>query len=100
LSTAASMSVPCLVKIFIAQYLTPRYFPGNDIVMLLIVFIGIQLIGAVTTYLSIYYLQYLAFKVIQQLRIDAFKRISRLGMKFFDATPSGSIVSRLTNDTE
>ncbi|URY19313.1 ABC transporter ATP-binding protein/permease [Staphylococcus pseudintermedius] len=100
LSTAASMSVPYLVKIFIDQYLTPRYFPGNDIVMLLIVFVGIQLIGAVTTYLSIYYLQYLAFKVIQQLRIDAFKRISRLGMKFFDATPSGSIVSRLTNDTE
>ncbi|ARJ50587.1 ABC transporter ATP-binding protein [Staphylococcus lutrae] len=100
LSTLSSMSVPYLVKVFIDQYLTPRHFPSHDLIVLLSVFIGIQLFGAVTTYLSIYYLQYLAFKVIQQLRIDAFHRISRLGMKFFDATPSGSIVSRLTNDTE
>lgn len=99
-STMASMSVPYLVKMFIDQYLTPQHFPRNEITILLVVFVAVELIGAVTTYLSIYYLQYLAFKVIQQLRIDAFHNISQLGMKFFDETPSGSIVSRLTNDTE
>ncbi|WP_349771824.1 ABC transporter ATP-binding protein [Staphylococcus canis] len=100
ISTAANMSVPYLVKVFIDQYLTVNHFPKRDLTFLLIIFIGVEVIGAITTYLSIYYLQYLAFKVIQQLRIEAFHRISRLGMRFYDQTPSGSIVSRLTNDTE
>ncbi|MFP3361858.1 ABC transporter transmembrane domain-containing protein, partial [Planococcus sp. SIMBA_143] len=42
----------------------------------------------------------LAFKVIQQLRIDAFDKIGRLGMRYFDKVPGGSVVSRITNDTE
>ena len=44
--------------------------------------------------------QYLSFKVIQQLRIDAFNKLGKLGMRYFDKVPGGSIVSRLTNDTE
>ncbi|MFO3701963.1 ABC transporter ATP-binding protein [Staphylococcus felis] len=100
ISTVANMAVPYIVKVFIDQYLTVNHFPKRDISLLLVAFIGIEIIGAVTTYFSIYYLEYLAFKVIQQLRIEAFHKISRLGMRFYDQTPSGSIVSRLTNDTE
>ncbi|REI18036.1 ABC transporter ATP-binding protein [Staphylococcus felis] len=100
ISTVANMAVPYIVKVFIDQYLTVSHFPKRDISLLLAAFIGIEIIGAVTTYFSIYYLEYLAFKVIQQLRIEAFHKISRLGMRFYDQTPSGSIVSRLTNDTE
>lgn len=100
ISTVANMAVPYIVKVFIDQYLTVSHFPKRDISLLLVAFIGIEIIGAITTYFSIYYLEYLAFKVIQQLRIEAFHKISRLGMRFYDQTPSGSIVSRLTNDTE
>ncbi|REH94444.1 ABC transporter ATP-binding protein [Staphylococcus felis] len=100
ISTVANMAVPYIVKVFIDQYLTVNHFPKRDISLLLAAFIGIEIIGAITTYFSIYYLEYLAFKVIQQLRIEAFHKISRLGMRFYDQTPSGSIVSRLTNDTE
>ncbi|UEX91114.1 ABC transporter ATP-binding protein/permease [Staphylococcus ratti] len=100
LSTAGSMLVPYIVKVFIDQYLVPRHFPGNEIIMLLVLFIGVELIVALASYFSIYFLEFLALKVIQQLRIDAFRDISSLGMRFFDQTPSGSIVSRLTNDTE
>ncbi|KIX91813.1 multidrug ABC transporter ATP-binding protein [Staphylococcus microti] len=100
LSIAASMSIPYLVKVFIDAYLLNGTMSDQQVVWLFIAFIIIQIIGAVTTYLSVYFLQYLALKVIQQLRIDAFHDITRLGMAFFDETPSGSIVSRLTNDTE
>ncbi|MFR2192292.1 MAG: ABC transporter transmembrane domain-containing protein [Streptococcus sp.] len=31
---------------------------------------------------------------------DAFANMEKLGMSYFDKTPAGSIVSRLTNDTE
>lgn len=100
LTTVASMLIPYIVKVFIDRYLVPQHFPGNEIIFMLILFIFVELTVAVTGYLSVYFLEYLALKVIQQLRIDAFHDISSLGMRFFDQTPSGSIVSRLTNDTE
>ncbi|MCD8915563.1 ABC transporter ATP-binding protein/permease [Staphylococcus simulans] len=100
ISTAASVLTPYLVKVFIDDYLTPRHFPQHEITWLIVLFIGVELIGAVTTYINIYMFQNFAFKIIQQLRIDAFEKIGKLGMKYFDEVPSGSIVSRLTNDTE
>lgn len=100
LSTIASMMTPYMVKIFIDDYLTPRHFPKKTMVWLIVIFISIQLIGAITLYFSQYLFQYLAFKVIQQLRIDAFNKLGKLGMRYFDKVPGGSIVSRLTNDTE
>ncbi len=44
--------------------------------------------------------KYIALKVVQQLRIDVFSKIHRLGMRYFDQVPAGAIVSRATNDTE
>lgn len=100
LSTIASMLTPYMVKIFIDDYLTPRHFPQQSMIWLVVIFISIQVIGALTMYLSQYLFQYLAFKVIQQLRIDAFNKLGKLGMSYFDKVPGGSIVSRVTNDTE
>lgn len=100
LSTVAGMIIPYLVMVFIDDYLTPAVFPEGEITMLVAVYLLVQIIGAITTYMNIYLFQYLAFKVIQQLRIDAFNKIGKLGMKYFDKVPGGSIVSRLTNDTE
>lgn len=100
ISTAASVATPYIVKVFIDNYLTPRHFPQHEITLLIVVFLAIEIIGALTTYINIYMFQNFAFKIIQQLRIDAFDKIGELGMKYFDEVPSGSIVSRLTNDTE
>ena len=100
ISTVASMMTPYMVKIFIDDYLTPQDFPRSAMIWLIVIFLSVQIIGALTLYFSQYLFQYLAFKVIQQLRIDAFNKLGKLGMKYFDEVPSGSIVSRLTNDTE
>lgn len=100
ISTAAGVAVPYIVKVFIDDYLPPRHFPQHEIIWMIVIFIGIELIGAITTYINIYMFQNFAFKIIQQLRIDAFDKMGELGMKYFDEVPSGSIVSRLTNDTE
>src|SRR5699024_5250234 len=67
---------------------------------LILAFVLVNVLQVITTYCQIYLLQKLAFKVIQQLRIDTFEKICKLGMKYFDKVPSGSVVSRLTNDTQ
>ena len=100
ISTIASIATPYMVKVFIDDYLTPQVFPKSDITLLIVIFFVIHIVGAITTYWNVYLFQYLAFKVIQQLRIDAFNKIGKLGMRYFDKEPGGSIVSRLTNDTE
>lgn len=100
ISTVTGVATPYLVMIFIDEYLTPGVFPESDITWLIILFFLVQVIGAITTYIQIYLFQYLAFRVIQQLRIDAFRKIGKLGMSYFDKVPGGSVVSRLTNDTE
>ncbi|WP_434122149.1 ABC transporter ATP-binding protein [Salinicoccus roseus] len=100
ISTITGVATPYLVMIFIDDYLTPGIFPEADMTWLITIFVLVQLVGAAATYMQIYLFQYLAFKVIQQLRIDAFDKIGRLGMKYFDKVPGGSVVSRITNDTE
>lgn len=100
ISTLTGIATPFLVMIFIDDYLTPNVFPENEIMLLIIAFIGVTLGGVIATYFQTYFLQYLAIRVIQQIRIDAFRKIGKLGMRYFDKVPGGSVVSRLTNDTE
>lgn len=100
ISTLTGMATPYLVMIFIDDYLTQREFPDNEIMLLIIAFVGVTLGGVIATYFQTYFLQYLAIRVIQQIRIDAFRKIGKLGMRYFDRVPGGSVVSRLTNDTE
>ncbi|CAD2076419.1 ABC transporter ATP-binding protein [Phocicoccus pinnipedialis] len=100
LTTVAGVMVPYLVMIFIDNYLSPMQFPEQDISILIILFFIVEIIAVVCGYFQAYLFQVLAFKVIQQLRIDSFEKIGTLGMKYFDVVPSGSVVSRLTNDTQ
>ena len=100
ISTAMGVMTPYLVMIFIDNYLTKSHFPETEIMFLILAFVLVNVVQVITTYCQIYLLQKLAFKVIQQLRIDTFEKIGKLGMKYFDKVPSGSVVSRLTNDTQ
>lgn len=100
LTTVAGVFVPYIVMIFIDNYLTPMYFPEKDISFLIAIFFIVEIIAVISGYFQEYFFQLLAFKVIQQLRVDAFKKIGKLGMRYFDVVPSGSVVSRLTNDTQ
>ncbi|QQZ07836.1 ABC transporter ATP-binding protein [Heyndrickxia vini] len=100
LATIGDIYGPIIVKVFIDDYLTPRHFPYQALVNLAVVYILIQLVKAVIQYYQLFKFQEIAVKIIQQLRIDVFTKVQKLGMKYFDRTPAGSIVSRVTNDTE
>ncbi|GIN84585.1 ABC transporter ATP-binding protein [Heyndrickxia sporothermodurans] len=100
LATLGDIYGPILVKVFIDDYLTPKHFPYQPLLNLAILYIFIQVFKAVVSYYQLYKFQEIAVKIIQQLRIDVFSKIQSLGMRYFDKTPAGSIVSRVTNDTE
>lgn len=91
---------PILIKMFIDDYLTPGTFPTGPITGLALGYLFIQVSNVVISYFQLLKFQEAALKIIQQMRIDLFAKVQNFGMRYFDKTPAGSIVSRVTNDTE
>ncbi|MBP3952826.1 ABC transporter ATP-binding protein [Bacillus suaedae] len=100
LGTAAELIGPILVKIFIDDYLTPREFPFEPLLWLAVIYIILHVSSVFITYIQSFMFQHIALKIIQQLRIDVFSNVERQGLSFFDRTPAGALISRMTNDTE
>ncbi|MBA4537237.1 ATP-binding cassette domain-containing protein [Bacillus aquiflavi] len=100
LTTLGDIIGPILVKIFIDDYLTPRNIVFKPLFTLGAAFMAIQIANVLVSYFQLLKFQEIALKIIQQLRIDVFSKVQTLGLKYFDKTPAGAIVSRVTNDTE
>lgn len=64
------------------------------------VFLGLIFIELVFGYVKTYLLSLAGKKIIYNLRIKLFKHVQKLPLKFFDKTPVGVIVTRITNDPE
>ncbi len=100
LTTIGDIILPILVATFIDDYLQPRRLEFQPLLMLGSTYMGIQIIKSILLFFQLVKFQEIALHIIQQLRIDVFSKVQALGLKYFDNTPAGSIVSRVTNDTE
>jgi ATP-binding cassette, subfamily B, multidrug efflux pump len=100
LTTVGDVLGPIIIKVFIDDHLAPRNFDVQPIIVLAAAFLIIQVGNVIISYFQLLKFQEIALKIIQQMRIDVFSKVQELGMKYFDKTPAGSIVSRVTNDTE
>ncbi len=58
------------------------------------------LLSAGFNYVQILWLQKIAQRIIQQMRMKLFIHLQKLPVAFFDKTPVGALVSRVSNDTE
>ncbi|MGG0174943.1 ABC transporter ATP-binding protein [Gottfriedia acidiceleris] len=100
LATACEMYGPILVKRFLDDHLMKRYFPKDTIITLFSIYVAITIGKIVLSYLQLLMFQQIAFKVVQDIRMKVYEHVHSLAFSFFDKTPIGSIVSRITNDTE
>ncbi|MBT2654478.1 ABC transporter ATP-binding protein [Bacillus sp. ISL-18] len=100
LTTIGDIVLPLIVKVFIDDYLTPGKLEFHPLLILGSVYMGIQVVKAILMFFQLVKFQEIALYIIQQLRIDVFSKVQSLGLRYFDKTPAGSIVSRVTNDTE
>ncbi|GGE63144.1 ABC transporter ATP-binding protein [Priestia taiwanensis] len=99
-ATVAEMLSPIIVKIFIDDYLVPQNFEQNKLIMLVGIYFGVLCLKVIFSYFQVLVFQRIAFKIVQEIRVSVYERVQRLSLSFFDKTPIGSIVSRITNDTE
>ncbi|KJR48803.1 Lipid A export ATP-binding/permease protein MsbA [Desulfosporosinus sp. I2] len=100
LATFADVIGPILVKVFLDRHLMPRSFDSKDLMLLGGGYLGLHILSVGLHYYQLVSFNQIALKVIQQLRVDVFNHVQRLGLVVFDKTPTGALVSRITNDTE
>lgn len=100
IATVGDILGPILVSIFIDDYLRPKNIVFEPLLILGASYMGIQIINVLVSYFQLLKFQEIALKIIQAMRVDVFAKVQSLGLRYFDKTPAGSIVSRVTNDTE
>lgn len=89
---------PYLTKIAVDNDIANSDYHGLLIISLLL--LAILLFQSVIQYFLTYFMQYLGQKIIYDLRSQLFTHIQKLSLKFFDKTPIGRLVTRVTNDIE
>ena len=96
-TTVIKSVIPLVASHFIDQYL------GNlsqFAVTVLIAYYGLYILQTLIQYIGNLLFARVSYSIVRDIRKDASANMEKLGMSYFDKTPSGSIVSRLTNDTE
>lgn len=89
--------IPLVASHFIDQYLSNL---NQLAVTVLLVYYGLYILQTVVQYVGNLLFARVSYSIVRDIRRDAFANMEKLGMSYFDKTPAGSIVSRLTNDTE
>lgn len=89
---------PYLTKIAIDKYIAHSNYHGLLLISLML--FGSLILQAFIQYFLTYYTQYLGQKTILDLRTQIFTHTQKLALRFFDKTPIGRIVTRVTNDIE
>ncbi|MBF6977112.1 ABC transporter ATP-binding protein [Streptococcus macedonicus] len=97
LTTVVRSVIPLIASYFIDHFLTDM----NQTAMLILVgYYLMYILQTIIQYLGNFYFARVSYSIVRDIRRDAFANMEKLGMAYFDQTPAGSIVSRLTNDTE
>jgi len=81
------------VQLFRQQDIDALYQIGGFFFLLLI-------FGFILNYIQFYLLQYTGQHIIFKIRQDVFSHVQTLSLSFFDKSPVGRLVTRVTNDTE
>ncbi len=98
LTTLVTTALPLLARYFIDQFIGRNQAWAG--LPLLALYYGLFFLRVLFTFLGKYFFARVAQSVVRDLRQESFANIQRLQMAYFDKTPAGAIVSRLTNDTQ
>ena len=96
-TTVIKSVIPLVASHFIDQYLNNL---NQLAVTVLLVYYGLYILQTIVQYVGNLFFARVSYSIVRDIRRDAFANMEKLGMSYFDKTPAGSIVSRLTNDTE
>lgn len=100
IATGLDVLGPWLVKYYIDTHLVPRDFDPAPLGLLLLLYVGSQLLAALGRYLQTLWFARIALDAVHELRRRVFRHVMGLPQHVHDATPTGEMVARVTNDTD
>ncbi len=89
---------PLLTKIAIDSSIANKNY--HELILIAAGLITALIIQSVMQYFLTYYTSLMGQKIIYDLRNKIFAHIQKLALRFFDKTPIGRIVTRVTNDVD
>jgi len=98
-----------LAGIYLASYESLRKLPLKDLItlrgkdikgidILAVIFIAVLILRFATSFAQVYILQLTGQRIMYDMRLDIYKHLLRLPVRFFDKNPVGRLVTRATND--
>lgn len=91
---------PRVIQTFIDNYLSVGKATQSTALMFGAIYLGLTILKAIVTFFELYLFNLASEKTVQNVRNELFAKVHSLGMRFFDNTSTGWIVTRVTNDTE
>jgi len=93
-------AAPRIIAYYMTTYLQQRDNVTMQVMISFAVLVAvIRISQAVADALNAYYFTVAAEYALEDIRIQVFRKLHTLGMRFFDQVPAGSLVTRVNNDT-
>ncbi|MFL2060081.1 ABC transporter ATP-binding protein [Marinilactibacillus psychrotolerans] len=92
--------LPRIIQVFIDDHITPGDATLRIILFFAALHFGVTLIRMIVWYFELYIFNMASEKTVKNIRESLYTKLHSLGMRFFDQTSTGWIITRATNDTE
>ncbi|MCC5889600.1 MAG: ABC transporter ATP-binding protein [Alkalibacterium sp.] len=93
-------ALPRIIQIFIDDHLAAGAVALQTILFFAGLHLSVTILRMTVWYFELYIFNMASEKTVQNIRFHLFKKLHNLGMRFFDQTSTGWIITRATNDTE
>lgn len=93
-------ALPRIIQVFIDDHLTVGGVTIQTILFFASLHFGVTIVRMTVWYFELYIFNMASEKTVQNIRHQLFTKLHNLGMRFFDQTSTGWIITRATNDTE
>ncbi|WCG36814.1 ABC transporter ATP-binding protein [Companilactobacillus farciminis] len=100
LLSVVNVLLPRMLQFYMDHYLTDQSTGVRLIISFAILYALGTIIKAIVQFIEEFAFAMGAERTLEKIRSRLFHKLHTLGLNYFDVTPAGSIVSRVTNDTK
>ncbi|HKI57196.1 MAG TPA: ABC transporter ATP-binding protein [Trueperaceae bacterium] len=107
--SALTPAFPTLLALAVDRYIVADKAPYSGfsidqrlhgLTVIVLIYLGLRLVNFALRYGYTYLVEWLGQHIIYDIRREVFGKIQRLHMGFFDRTPVGRLITRITSDVE
>lgn len=95
-----NVALPRLLQFYMDHQLTRASTGLRALIAFAVLYFTVTVFQAAVQFVESFSFSMGAERTLESLRVLLFKKLHTLGLRYYDQTPAGSIVSRVTNDTK